>query len=117
MSHLTESLSLLRTGQRMPLRNSSAYTMATLELAETSIEETATEYHILATFGARAMVVNSQGDEAKILAVERVKRAVAEAVFGEFRPLVHNLTMAIQAGDFEKALELVDDLHAQLFQS
>lgn len=48
--------------------------------------------------------------------VNRVKRAIIEEVFGEFRPKIHELTITIYNRDFEKALVLLTEIEEQMFR-
>lgn len=54
---------------------------------------------------------NAPIDAAKV----NVKRAIVEEIFGEFRPLLNDITIATYAGDMHQVRDLVAKLGNQMF--
>jgi hypothetical protein len=56
-----------------------------------------------------------QSDAAITSAKTRIKRAMIEEIFGEFRPLLHEIVVASYDGDMHKMRELIQNLEHQMF--
>lgn len=77
-------------------------------------------YSIKATFGANVLITDQElasNDKSVSLAVERTKRQVVEAVFGEFRPHYRMIEKAIYERDMEKASKLLHEMEKQMFDT
>jgi hypothetical protein len=73
-------------------------------------EEVAKQYRIGVTLGAQVMVSENEYN-ALTKAVERTKRHVIEAIFGEFRTDFMNVERALYDRDFQKARD-----HLRVFE-
>lgn len=75
-------------------------------------------YRVSATFGSQVMVTETEllsNPHALEYAADNAKRAVAEAVFGEFRPIIIQIYNALYDYDVEQARKLLSDLEIQMF--
>ena len=82
--------------------------------------ETGRVYSIKATFGANVLITDQElasNDESVSMAVERTKRQVIEAVFGEFRPNFRMIEKAIYERDIEKASKLLYEMEMKMFDT
>lgn len=78
----------------------------------------AIKYDIGVRFGAAEYVPNTikhSEERALDFAIKKVKRAVVEEIFGEFRPLITQMHIELLNGDFNKALALLEELDNQMF--
>ena len=75
-------------------------------------------YKVAATFGSQVMVTETEllsNPHALEYAADNAKRAVAEAVFGEFRPIIIQIYNALYDYDVEQARKLLSELEIQMF--
>lgn len=80
--------------------------------------EVAKMYRIGVTLGSQVAVTDFdmlQGKDAIALAIERTKRSIVEAVFGEFRQDIMQLHNAIYDRDFQKARTILTNLEEKMF--
>lgn len=78
----------------------------------------ATIYRVGVTLGAKVTVSEFdrlQDESALEMAIERTKRSVIEAVFGEFRQDILQLHNAIYDRDFQKSRALLTTLEKKMF--
>ena len=78
-------------------------------------------YKIGITLGNQVAVseldIVQQGNDALQEAIDRTKRQIIEAVFGEFRQNFYQLETAIYDRDFQKARSLLLDFQCKMFDS
>ena len=75
-------------------------------------------YRVSATFGTQVMITDAEllrNPHAIEYAADNAKRAVAEAVFGEFRPIIIQIYNALYDYDVEQARKLLSELEIQMF--
>ena len=114
MSKLLEALEVRKTGKEFSIFDK--YVTITEEYKPFSTYEfnRGTEYRIMATFGARAVI--HEDDPTKLeYAVDHTKRSIIEAVFGEFRQDIRLISSYIYDRDTEKALAALRDLDRKMF--
>lgn len=76
-------------------------------------------YKIQVKLGSTVMVEdhpNKNHDEELALAVERIKKQIVEAIFGEFRTNFRELEIALYDYDYETARVLLDRFETQMFK-
>lgn len=123
MSKLSESINPVDTGNRKIMNDSLFNKVVDInhvwERADPSTHSVAKIYRVEARFGAQVVVKDCyEGREAIDSLAQRVhqtRRAVIEAVFGEFRPLMAELSLAISQNDFETASEVYGRIYDQMF--
>lgn len=124
MSKLLEAMQALDTGDRNLITpKKSKLFDNVVDIKSTVFEDklslnVAKVYRISATFGNKVMVTDTEllsNPNALEQAIDHVKRAVAEAVFGEFRPIIIQIYNALYDYDVEQARKLLVDLEYQMF--
>lgn len=75
-------------------------------------------YKIGVTLGAKVTVseLDAVHGDAILEAVERTKRSIVEAVFGEFREDFYRLESAIYDRDFQKARTLLTEFQRKMYE-
>lgn len=89
-----------------------------VEHVHTTEFEVGKKYRIGVTLGAQVFVSEFdtfQNKDAIALAVERTKRSIVEAVFGEFREDMMRLQNAIYDRDFQTSRTLLTNLEQKMF--
>lgn len=89
------------------------------EHIEISSNNMAKIYNINVTLGNQVIITdfeNSQVDHIE-LAIQRTKRNVIEAIYGEFRQDFYQLEKAIYDKDFTKAKFLLSDFYDKMFEN
>ena len=79
---------------------------------------TQTQYRIGVTLGSQCWVDNIEkikSDNALELAVQRTKRQVIEAIFGEFRIDFRNIERAMYDSDIETARVMLHEMEKKMF--
>jgi len=124
MSKLLEAMQALDTGDRKYItpRKSKLFENV-VNIKSTIFEDkqsinVAKVYRITATFGNQVMVTDTEllsNPNALEHAINHTKRSVAEAVFGEFRPIIMQIYNALYDYDVEQARKLMTDLENQMF--
>lgn len=75
-----------------------------------------TEYRIDVRLGARAEVSEEEiANGALEHAVLRVKRKVAEAIFGEFRELIHDIRHSLWSREYAEVDQKLNNLERQMY--
>lgn len=81
---------------------------------------TQTQYRIGVTLGSQCWVDNLEkikSDNALELAVQRTKRQVIEAIFGEFRIDFRNIERAMYDSDIETARVMLHEMEKKMFEA
>jgi hypothetical protein len=121
MSQVVKAITATDTGDRKLLDSFSPLFQDVFSVKETIQElrhEVAKVYRIGVTIGAQCMVTgNMHEHHADSLneAINRTKRSVIEAIFGEFRSEIMRLEIAIYNRDFAKSKELLRVLENKMF--
>lgn len=122
MSQVVKAITATDTGNRKLLDSFSPLFQDVFSVKETTYElrndEVAKVYRIGVTIGAQCMVTASMRDanvESLNEAINRTKRSVIEAIFGEFRSEIMHLETAIYNRDFAKSKELLRVLENKMF--
>jgi hypothetical protein len=112
MSKLLEAMQALDTGDRKYItpRKSKLFENV-VNIKSTIFEDkqsinVAKVYRVSATFGTQVMITDAEllrNPHAIEYAADNAKRAVAEAVFGEFRPIIIQIYNALYDYDVEQA--------------
>lgn len=126
MSQLVKAITAVDTGQRKQITDSFSPlfndVFSRKELLEDSYHNpafVAKLYKIGITLGAQAIVneADTINDvDALSLAIERTKRSVIEAVFGEFRQDFLQINNALYDRDFQKARSLLTVFEQKMFE-
>ena len=124
MSQVVKAITAEDTGNRKLIDSFSPLFQDVFSVKETIQElrhdEVAKVYRIGVTLGAQCMVTESMRDaneDSLKLAIDRTKRSVIEAIFGEFRGDIMHLETAIYNRDFAKAKELLRVLEHKMFEA
>jgi uncharacterized protein (DUF1810 family) len=75
-------------------------------------------YNIGVRLGAQVYItddISSKMNTEIERATETVRRAVIEEIFGEFRPLINEMSVSLYDRDFDKLKTLIDSLYNQMF--
>lgn len=122
MSQVVKAITATDTGDRKLLDSFSPLFQDVFSVKETIQElhhdEIAKIYRIGVTLGAQCMVTENMRDanvDSLTEAINRTKRSVVEAIFGEFRGDIMHLETAIYNRDFAKAKELLRMLESKMF--
>lgn len=122
MSQVVKAITAEDTGDRKLLDSFSPLFQDVFSVKETIQElrydEVAKVYRIGVTIGAQCMVTESMRDanvDSLTEAINRTKRSVVEAIFGEFRGDIMHLENAIYNRDFAKSKELLRVLEHKMF--
>jgi len=121
MSQVVKAITATDTGNRKLLDSFSPLFQDVFSVKETIQElrhEVAKVYRIGVTIGAQCMVTENMHDahaESLNEAINRTKRSVIEAIFGEFRSEIMRLEIAIYNRDFAKSKELLRVLENKMF--
>lgn len=122
MSQVVKAITATDTGNRKLIDSFSPLFQDVFSVKETIQElrhdEIAKIYRIGVTIGAQCMVTESMSDayeDSLAEAINRTKRSVVEAIFGEFRGDIMHLETAIYNRDFAKAKELLRVLESKMF--
>lgn len=116
MSKLSKAISETYTGEVRAAK----YNLKYVELNSSITDVKATfdrhyVFDILAKFGARGIISDSiKGSHPEV--VKNVRRTVVEEVFGEFRPLINDLRIAMYRQDDYQAKAILDKLEYQMFE-
>lgn len=73
------------------------------------------EYDIAIKFGYRVWLDENASVQEETHALRKAKYAVADYIFGEFREPLHNLYMALNRHEFEKANAILYGIERQMF--
>lgn len=75
------------------------------------------KYDIEVKLGAQVYIDDLSLNEVNVIdrAVFNVRRAVIEEIFGEFRPLLNELSVEIYNRDFDKIKSLINSLYNKMF--
>lgn len=124
MSQVVKAITAEDTGNRKLLDSFSPLFQDVFSVKETiqevRYEEVAKVYRIGVTIGNQCMVTDSMRDantDSLTEAINRTKRGVIEAIFGEFRGDIMHLETAIYNRDFAKAKELLRVLEHKMFEA
>lgn len=124
MSQVVKAITAEDTGNRKLIDSFSPLFQDVFNVKETiqevRYEEVAKVYRIGVTIGNQCMVTESMqaGHEDSLTeAINRTKRGVIEAIFGEFRGDIMHLETAIYNRDFAKAKELLRVLEHKMFEA
>lgn len=71
------------------------------------------EYKIGVTLQAKALL--DEVNPARHDAIVKIKRAMIEEVFGEFRPMIYNLHTALYDRDTDQAVKILNELEHVMF--
>jgi hypothetical protein len=122
MSQVVKAITATDTGDRKLLDSFSPLFQDVFSVKETIQElrhdDVAKVYRIGVTIGAQCMVTENMRDahvDSLTEAINRTKRSVIEAIFGEFRSEIMQLETAIYNRDFAKAKELLRVLESKMF--
>jgi hypothetical protein len=122
MSQVVKAITAEDTGNRKLIDSFSPLFQDVFSVKETiqelRHEEVAKVYRIGVTLGAQCMVTESMRDaneDSLTEAINRTKRSVIEAIFGEFRGDIMHLETAIYNRDFAKSKELLRVLESKMF--
>ena len=125
MSQLVSAVQAFDTGDRKVLRGKKSKLFEDLVKLESQIFEdkslynTAKVYRIGVKFGSQVMVTETElisHPDALTNAINSTKKSIAEAVFGEFRPLIRQIYDALYDYDVEKARFVLGQLEQQMFE-
>lgn len=125
MSQLVNSVQAFDTGDRKILRNKKSRLFEDLVKLESQIFEEKTDYIVAkiykigVKFGSQVMVTETEllsNPNALEFAINNTKKSIAEAVFGEFRPLIRQIYDALYDYDVEKARFVLSQLEDQMFE-
>lgn len=123
MSQVVKAITAEDTSNRKLIDSFSPLFQDVFSVKETIQElhhnEIAKIYRIGVTIGAQCMVTDSMQnahEDSLTEAINRTKRSVVEAIFGEFRGDIMHLETAIYNRDFAKAKELLRVLEHKMFQ-
>ena len=127
MSQLVKAITAVDTGQRKQITDSFSPLFNDVFLRKELLEDSyhnpafvAKLYKIGITLGAQAIVneADTINDvDALSLAIERTKRSVIEAVFGEFRQDFLQINNALYDRDFQKARSLLTVFEQKMFEA
>jgi hypothetical protein len=124
MSQVVKAITAEDTGNRKLIESFSPLFQDVFSVKETiqemRYEEVAKVYRIGVTIGNQCMVTESMRDaheDSLTEAINRTKRGVIEAIFGEFRGDIMHLETAIYNRDFAKAKELLRVLEHKMFEA
>ena len=116
MSKLSKAISEAYTGEVRAAKNNLKYVEVNSSI--TDVKATVDRHYvfdIVAKFGARGIISDSiKGSHSEV--VKNVRRTVVEEVFGEFRPLINDLRIAMYRQDDHQAKAILDKLEYQMFQ-
>ena len=125
MSKLLEAMQALDTGDRKYITPKKSELFENVVNVKSTIYErdkqyinVAKVYRVAATFGTQVMITDTEllrNPHALQYAADNAKRAVAEAVFGEFRPIIIQIYNALYDYDVEQARKLLSELEIQMF--
>jgi hypothetical protein len=124
MSKLLEAMQALDTGDRKYITPKKSKLFENVVNVKSTIYEdkqsinVAKVYRVSATFGTQVMITDTEllrNPHALEYAADNAKRAVAEAVFGEFRPIIIQIYNALYDYDVEQARKLLSELEIQMF--
>ena len=125
MSQLVKAVMATDTGKRKTIGSFSPLFQDVFSVRETIQEvhnvdlHMAKLYKIGVTLGATVTVSELDcvsNSDAVSEAVERTKRSIVEAVFGEFREDFYRLESAIYDRDFQKARTLLTEFQRKMFE-
>jgi hypothetical protein len=124
MSKLLEAMQALDTGDKKIITPKKSKLFENVVNVKSTIYEdkqsinVAKVYRVAATFGTQVMITDTEllsNPHALEYAADNAKRAVAEAVFGEFRPIIIQIYNALYDYDVEQARKLLSELEIQMF--
>jgi hypothetical protein len=75
-------------------------------------------YNIGVRLGARVFIKDDVGSEMDTeikYATYNVRRAVIEEIFGEFRPIINEMSVGLYDHDFDKLKKLIDLMYDKMF--
>lgn len=123
MSQVVKAIVEHDTGNRKVLQDSFSPLFQDVFNVKSEIFETRDVDHIVAkvyrigvTLGNQVMVTEHEEDTLSF-AVERVKRQVIEAIFGEFRTDFMNVERALYDRDFQKARDYLRVFEEKMFST
>lgn len=110
MSKLSKAIDVVLQGRAAPLKD---FNFTEVTTKWSPIDVTHKKYEIYAKLGASVIL---SADEDQISnAVEAVRRAVIEEIFGEFRAPISELRVALYQADLSKARDLLAKLELKMF--
>jgi hypothetical protein len=125
MSQVVRAIEAHDTGERKIIRESFSQLFQDVFSVKEQIqdlkgtERVAKQYRIGVTLGAQVWVSEldllKAGDDALQEAIDRTKRHVIEAIFGEFRQDLMLIEHALYDRDFQKARDYLRILHQKMF--
>jgi hypothetical protein len=90
------------------------YTGVNFTVSEiTTVPPKVREYKIGVTLEAKALL--DEVNPVRHDAIVKIKRAMIEEVFGEFRPMIYNLHTALYDRDTEQAVKILNELEHVMF--
>ena len=116
MSRLSKAISETYTGEVRAARNNLKYVEVNSSITDAKVTfDRHYVFDIVAKFGAHGIISDSvDGSHSEV--VKNVRRTVVEEVFGEFRPLINDLRIAMYRQDDYQARAILDKLEYQMFQ-
>lgn len=112
MSKVVRLIAARDTGYKTPLRSRVAFSVNSEFVRESPY---ASRYEIECRVGGTASVTDRMRGRELTAAIQAVQRAVVEEIFGEFRPVLSDIEMALWNDDVEEAQRLVKALREQMF--
>lgn len=119
MSKLVQAVQATETKWRFAELNTLFNDMVTIEkeYVPTNSIITYGEYRVRAIFGSTTKIHTEQVNEVLPHIIEKVKRAIVEAVFGEFREDFRLLDKAVWERDLDKVSELLQKFEVKMFSN
>jgi hypothetical protein len=123
MSNLVKFVEAVDTGNRKIIRQKMPPLFENLVSGEATVQQVPHDagilYRIGVKFGSQALITDVErlkSDHVITEAIDRTKRQIIEAVFGEFRPYFRRLELAIYDYDYETAGKILYEFERQMFE-
>lgn len=111
MSKLIKEIKAYQTGEAYAEYSPLTFKSSYKEFPQGYSGEYSYKYDISATLGCYAIVRQDQLQFAK----DRVRKEVAEYVFGEYRPMLIEISRAAYNRDFDKVMQKVIEIEESMF--
>lgn len=119
MSNLSRALVTTDTGKRVPNQNDLLYDFLSVDTlsARESIVDLSREVRMTAVFSQKYLIshLENMHPDATRQIQKRLKRAIIESVFGEFRGNIQKINVALLNHDVRVAMEELDKLETCMF--